>query len=286
MMRNLKELSWLGQFSSRLLLSFLSKNKPFIIMNKPIVFFDLETTGVDTTKDKIVEIALVKYLDGVEIDSFHRTVNPLIPIPKEASGVHGISDEDVKNAPSFKEISKEVSDFMHVKVDGDLVICDIGGFNSNAFDIPLLCREMEDVGLPINLNDANFIDVGVLYKILNPRTLSAAVEEYLGKGHEDAHTALADTQATFSVFEEMVKRYPELQSLDMKGLSLLCNYDKERADIDRKFYIKEGEYYFNFGKHKDQLASSNIAYLDWMIGGSFSSSTKSICHKIIQNAKS
>jgi DNA polymerase-3 subunit epsilon len=255
-------------------------------MKKPIVFFDLETTGVDTSKDRIVEIAMIKTLDGVQIDSLHRVVNPLIPIPKGASDVHGITDEDVCHEPCFKEIADLVVNFLHFNDGLNDVLCDIGGFNSNRFDIPLLSRELDESNKSLNFDSARFIDVGVIFKRENERTLSAAVKEYLGENHEDAHTALADTKATFDVFQQMLKKHPHLLGLSMDELSSFCNFDKERADLDGKFYILDGEYYFSFGKYRGQLASSQIQYLYWMIKGDFSSSTKAVCNKVIKDGQS
>jgi DNA polymerase III subunit epsilon len=241
---------------------------------KPICFFDLETTGTVIGTDRIVEIAILK-VSGEGQEKYHTRVNPEMEIPQGAIDVHGISNEDVQDKPTLKEIALDVKKFMSG--------CDVGGYNSNFFDIPLLYFEMNRVNIPIDFSTARFIDAGVIFKRMEARTLSAAVQFYLGREHEGAHGALSDTEATFEVVKEMRLRYPEIGEMGMSELSLYCNYDNPRADISGKFTIDEdGDYVFNFGKHKGEKAKNEQGFLQWMIGKDFLPDTKELALKLIK----
>ena len=158
---------------------------------KPIIFFDLETTGTDISKDRIVEICYIKVCpDGKEIE-YTKRINPEMHIPEQASEVHGIYDADVKDCPTFKEVAREIAN----EFEG----CDVAGFNSNRFDLPLLAEEFLRAQVDIDLSRLRAIDVQVLYHKREPRTLSAAYKFYCGENLEDAHSALADTRATYNV---------------------------------------------------------------------------------------
>ena len=177
-------------------------------LNKPIVFFDLETTGIDIAKDHIVELCYIKIYPCGNEDSKSMRLRPVdalgntVHIPEQASAVHGIYDDDVKDCPTFKDIA---DDLLHVLSD-----CDLAGYNSNHFDIPLLVEEFLRIGINLDLSNSKFIDVCVIFKKMEQRTLSAAYKFYCKKDLEDAHSALADTRATVDVLEAQLDFYPEL----------------------------------------------------------------------------
>lgn len=238
---------------------------------RPIIFMDLETSGTDVQNDRIVEISFVKYQNG-EKEIKTRRINPGIPIPKEAQDVHGISDDDVKNCPSFFQVAKSLYDY----IQG----CDIAGFNSNRFDVPMLYNEFQHAGIDWDYSDVNFIDVGNLFKILNPRTLSAAVLHYLGREHEDAHGAEADTIGTLEVLEKMLET--EDIPKEVEELALFSNYDMPILDISGKFSTnKDGEIIFNFGKYRGEPANEHLDFVLWMRTKDFPTDTLRICQRII-----
>lgn len=161
-------------------------------IEKPIVFFDVETTGVDTTKDQIIEIALIKLSPDGSMEEKTRRIKPIVPISEGAEEVHGISEEDLKDCPTFDRVAKSLLNYIYG--------CDIAGFNSNNFDVPILYAEFERAGFIWDYSNVNFIDVSNIYRIMNPRTLVQAYKDYCGKDLDDAHEALADTRATLEVF--------------------------------------------------------------------------------------
>ena len=169
-------------------------------LKKPLVFFDLETTGVDICKDRIVEICYIKVFPDGSDKEYTRRINPGMHIPEEASAVHGIYDEDVKDAPLFKDVAKEIA--------ADFEGCDVAGFNSNRFDLPLLAEEFLRAQVDIDLTRHHAIDVQVLYHKREPRTLSAAHKFYCGTEFDNAHSALADTRATYEVLKAQLDHYP------------------------------------------------------------------------------
>jgi len=240
---------------------------------RPLVFFDLETTGVDKGNDRIVEIAMLKlYPDGSEA-TFTIRVNPGIPIPAEATAVHGITDDDVANSPHFYEICESVHQF--------LLDSDVAGFNSNNFDIPFLYNELLRAGIVWDVSDTLFVDVGNLYKIHEPRTLSEACKFYLGKELTDAHTADADTKATLRVFEAMLEKYDNLPT-SLQELAVHSNFDKKRLGISGHFaYNDNNEIVFNFGKHKGRTAESQPSYLLWMMNAQFPPDTVQIACSLL-----
>lgn len=239
---------------------------------KPIVFFDLETTGTVIGKDRIVEIGMMK-IKGDERTDYHALINPGIQIPVEASDIHGITNEKVKDMPRLEDLAKEITAFIYD--------CDLGGFNSNMFDIPFLYNELYRCGCVIDLSTAKFVDVGVIFKRLNERTLSAAVKHYLGKEHEDAHGAMPDIEATYDVLVEMRKRHEELGKMSLEELSFFCNYDRQRLDISGKFdRDADGDYIFTFGQHRGEKAKKHKDFLNWMLGKDFLPDTKEIARKV------
>ncbi|MBQ6582015.1 MAG: 3'-5' exonuclease, partial [Alistipes sp.] len=173
-------------------------------LKRPIVFFDLETTGVDTAKDRIVEVSMIKIMpDGEEIVRTRR-INPQMHIPEQATAIHGITDEDVKDCPTFAQVAKSMAPF----IDG----CDFGGFNSNRFDLPMLVEEFLRAGVDVDFRRRRFVDVQNIFHKMEQRTLVAAYKFYCDKNLEEAHSAEADTRATYEVLMAQLDRYPELQN--------------------------------------------------------------------------
>lgn len=226
-------------------------------LERPVVFVDIESTGTSTTDDKIVEISCIKLMpDATRITKTYR-LNPGIPIPEGASAVHGIKDEDVKDLPTFKQLSKGILEF--------ITGCDLGGFKSNHFDFPLLYSEFCNAGLSWDYNLSNFIDVGNIFQIKEPRTLAAAVKFYCGRELEGAHGAEADIEGTIDVFLKQCEMYEDLPNT-MQELDLFSNYGNKRLDMAGKFvYDKDGKtILFNFGKLKGQPAN-DYGFLQWMV---------------------
>ena len=231
---------------------------------KPYLFFDLETTGVDKQTDRIVEIAIIRF-DGEKRYEYQTYINPEIPIPAAATEIHSITDEMVKDKPTFAKAAK----LIHNIFTG----CDIYGYNSNSFDVPFLANELHCAGYVLNLDGVSFIDPFVIFKRKEERTLSAALKFYCGKEHDGAHGAMSDVKATIEVLEAQKKHYADLPN----DLNLYCNYDKARADISGNFnFDEQGDYILNFGKHKGQKAKNCISYLQWMNNQAFLPDTKKI----------
>ena len=244
-------------------------------LKRPIVFFDLETTGVDTTKDRIVEISMVKVMpDGQEIVRT-RLINPQMHIPEDASAIHGITDEDVKDAPTFAQIAKSLSQF----IEG----CDFGGFNSNRFDLPMLVEEFLRAGVDVDFRRRKFIDVQNIFHKMEQRTLIAAYKFYCNKNLEDAHSAEADTKATYEVLKAQLDRYPELQN-DVTALAEFSSRGEMADYAGRIAFNEKGEEVFNFGKYKGRSVSEVFqmepSYYSWMMNGDFPLYTKKIITEI------
>lgn len=247
-------------------------------MEKPIVFIDLETTGVDVQKDRIIEICLIKveYYDEKWICNAPITqrLNPTIPIPESATAIHGITNEMVSFEPTFEHVAPMILD--------QIKDCDIAGFNSNSFDLRVLFAEFERVKIEWDYTQHKFIDVGNMFKILNPRTLSAAFKEYTGSDHVDSHSAEQDTEATIDVFIAMMKRHEDVLPKTAEELALYSNFNKPLLDLSGKFtFNSDGEIVFNFGKHITLLAKNEKPYLEWMLKSDFASDTKRIIKQIL-----
>lgn len=242
-------------------------------LERPLVVFDLETTGVDTSKDRIVEIAMIKlFPDGTKQEK-EVVLNPTIPIPQGASDVHGFTDEAVKDKPTFKQLSKGIHDFIQD--------CDLVTFNGNKFDIPILYAEFERSGIEWIYNNHRFIDASVIFRRQERRTLEAALMFYCGKELEGAHGAMADTVATLNVLQAQLERYEEVPK-DFNELHFFCNYDKEIADLNGCFELNsDGDFVLTFGKWKGYLAKDCKSYLQWMISSDFGNDTKLICREIL-----
>lgn len=244
-------------------------------LKNPIIFFDLETTGVNINTDRIVELSYIKvYPNGKEEVKTIR-VNPEMSIPKEASEVHGIYDKDVENCPTFKEISKNLAK--------DFEGCDLAGFNSNRFDIPLLAEEFLRAESDIDISKRKFIDVQVIFHKMEQRTLSAAYKFYCDKELQDAHSAEADTRATYEVFKAQLDRYPQLKN-DVSFLSEFSSFTKNVDFAGRIVYNDKGVEVFNFGKYKGEsvaeVLKKDVGYYGWIMNGDFTLNTKSVLTKI------
>lgn len=244
-------------------------------LKKPIIFFDLETTGVDFSKDRIVEICFIKvYPDGHEVE-YTKRVNPGMHIPEAASAVHGIYDDDVKDAPLFKDIAREIAK----EFEG----CDIAGFNSNRFDLPMLAEEFLRAQVDIDLSRHNAIDVQVLYHKREPRTLAAAHRFYCGADFDNAHSALADTRATYNVLMAQLDHYDDMVN-DMDVLAKESSFTNNVDFAGRFVYDESGREVFNFGKYKgmpvDAVLDRDPGYYGWMMNGEFSLNTKQVLTRI------
>lgn len=244
-------------------------------LKKPIIFFDLETTGTDISKDRIVEICYIKVLpDGREVE-YSKRVNPGMHIPESASAVHGIYDDDVKDCPAFKEIAREIA----AEFEG----CDIAGFNSNRFDLPLLAEEFLRAQVDIDLSRMRAIDVQVLYHKREPRTLSAAYKFYCGSELENAHSALADTRATYEVLKAQLSHYSDMKN-DMEALSKESSFNNSVDFAGRIVYDENGCEVFNFGKYKGMPVETVLVrdpgYYGWMMNGDFTLNTKQVLTRI------
>jgi len=240
-------------------------------LRNPLVFFDLETTGINIINDRIVEISYLKVSPNGKEESKTRRINPGMPIPPASTLIHGITDADVKDCPTFKEIAKSLA----AQIEG----CDLAGFNSNRFDIPMLAEEFLRAGVDIDLNRRKFIDVQTIFHKLEPRNLEAAVRFYCGKEHIGAHGAKADTLATYEVLKAQLDHYPTptLQN-DVDWLSEFSAHNSNVDFAGRMIYNEKGEEVFNFGKHKGYLVTDvfqrDKGYYEWMMNGEFPLNTK------------
>lgn len=240
-----------------------------------LAFIDLETTGIDVTNDRIVEIAVVKiYPDGKE-EVRCRRVNPTIPIPKEATAVHGITDEDVKDEPTFKEIAKSLAQML----EG----CDFAGFNSNKFDFPLLAEEFLRAGIDFDFHKRRFIDVQTIFHKMEKRTLEAAYKFYCQKDLTDAHSAEADTLATYEVLKAQLDMYPDLEN-DVEWLASFSSHTRNVDFAGRIVLDDKDVEVFNFGKYKGrsvaEIFEKEPSYYAWMMNGDFPLYTKKVLTNI------
>lgn len=250
------------------------KTKPEPKNEKPIIFFDLETTGVDINRDRIVQIAGVKYLNNEIIDQIDFLINPAMPIPAGATEVHGITNEDVKDAPTFQECVLNLSVFF--------AGADLAGFNQDNYDIPLLAEEFARAGYDFPEPDTRSIDVKKIFHLKEPRTLSAGVKFYLNKEHDGAHRAIDDVLATSAIFDKMKKLYKDMPE-DRKELELFCNNGKERIDLAGKFTRNDaGEIVWSFGRHVGTKVTEQVEYARWIYKAEFPRNTKTILAKIMK----
>ncbi len=257
-------------------------------LGKPIAFFDLETTGINVSKDRIVEIAVIKiYPDGRE-ETLEQRINPEMHIPVETSEIHGIYDEDVKLMPTFKEFASELAQFL-----GN---ADFAGYNSNRFDVPLLVEEFLRVDYDFDMKNRRLLDVQNIFMRMEQRTLSAAYKFYLNKDLKNAHSALADVTATYEVLKAQLDRYNKVEFTDRKGevsmpvvndinaLSDFSSFNKNADLIGQIVFNEEGEEIFNFGKYKGRKVAEVFQrepqYYEWMMRADFPKYTKKILTSI------
>ncbi|WP_027003029.1 3'-5' exonuclease [Hugenholtzia roseola] len=252
-----------------------------INLKNPLAFFDLESTGTDIMHDRIVEISVVKLLPNGERQTRTKRINPTIPIPAEVTAIHGISDTDIADAPTFKQIAKSLADFLKG--------ADLAGFNILRFDVPMLVEEFLRAGVDFNLQNRKIIDLQRIYHLMEPRTLSAAYKFYCGKELEGAHSAEVDTLACLEVLEAQIEKYDGVEVKDTRGnvlkpvandmailneLSLSRNVDL----MGRMVYDDKNVPVFNFGKHKGksvvEVLKAEPSYYDWMMKGDFALNTK------------
>ena len=238
-------------------------------LKNPLVFFDLETTGIDIVKDRIIEISYVKVFPNGKEESKTMRINPGMPIPPASTAIHGITDDDVKDCPLFKNVAKQLA----AQIEG----CDLAGYNSNRFDIPLLAEEFLRAGVDIDLTRRKFIDVQTIFYKMEQRTLAAAYKFYCQKSLENAHTAAADTMATYEVLKAQLDRYPELKN-DVAFLSEFSSFTNNVDFAGRMVYNDKNQEVFNFGKYKGRLVEEVLkhdpAYYSWMMNGDFPLNTK------------
>lgn len=240
-------------------------------LKNPLIFFDLETTGIDVANDRIVELSYLKINPNGDEESRTLRVNPTVPIPPKATLIHGITDEDVKDAPTFNEIAKSIAKIF----EG----CDIAGYNSNKFDIPLLAEEFLRAEVDIDLMKRKFIDIQVIFHKKEQRTLSAAYQFYCNKTLENAHSSEADTRATYEILMAQLDRYPDLPN-DISELSKFSSHNRNVDFLGRIVYNEKGQEVFNFGKYKGQLVEDILkndpGYYGWMMNGQFPLHTKKV----------
>jgi DNA polymerase-3 subunit epsilon len=240
-----------------------------IQLTRPLAFIDLETTGVNITADRIIEIAIVKIKpDGTRLVK-RKLVNPEMPIPQQATDVHGISNDMVKDAPTFRQVANEIVQFL----EG----CDLSGYNSNRFDIPMLAESFLRVGIDWNLANSKMLDVQKIFHLMEQRTLSAAYKFYCNKQLDGAHSAEVDASATWEILQSQLQRYPQLGNT-VDSIILAIGEDKI-IDYARRFVFENGVEVFNFGKHKGrpvaEVLRAEPQYYDWMMKGDFPLHTKS-----------
>ncbi len=244
-------------------------------LSKPICFFDLETTGINIANDRIVEISVLKVFPNGNKESHTWRVNPTIPIPKATSDIHGITDEMVANEPTFKELAP--------KVYALIKDCDLGGFNSNRFDIPLLAEELLRAGVDIDLKKANSVDVKTIFHKKEKRTLEAAYKFYCNKTLENAHSAEADTLATYEVLKSQLEKYSDLEN----DMNVLAEFSAHKKFADFAGYIgydKQGREIFSFGKHKgtlvEEVLENEPGYFGWLLNADFPLYTKNLLTRV------
>lgn len=237
-------------------------------LKRPIAFIDLETTGTNLATDRIVEVAIVKVgLDGSR-QAKRKLINPQMTIPKGASDVHGITNEMVKDAPVFKQVANEIKQFIDH--------CDIGGYNSNRFDVPLLVEEFLRAGLEFSVEGRKLIDVQRVFHMMEQRTLSAAYKFYCEKTLDGAHSAEVDATATWEILQAQIERYPQI-GVTLEAICTFCG-EEDVVDFARRFIKVDCREVFNFGKHKgkcvEDILKAEPQYYDWMMKGDFPLHTK------------
>lgn len=246
-----------------------------IELKRPLIFLDIESTGVKPETDRIVEISMCKLHPNGEREVKTTLINPTIEIPPPSTEIHGISNEDVKDKPTFKQLAKSMLEFLNG--------CDVAGFNSLMFDFPILFYEFYRAGITWDYKEVQMLDIGNLYKIYEPRTLGAAYKFYCNKELENAHSAEVDILATVEVFEAQLEKYKNDIPTDLEQLCFKSAYETKRVDISGKFsYDADNDIIFNFGKYKGEKLKNNISYLNWIVYKSdFPADVCDICQTIL-----
>jgi DNA polymerase-3 subunit epsilon len=244
-------------------------------LKRPIAFFDLETTGINVTNDRIIELSVLKISPEGNEEWMTSRINPGIPIPEKATAIHGIRDEDVANAPSFKEIARNLASFL----EG----CDLAGYNAIKFDIPLLAEEFHRANVDFNFRKRKYIDVQVIFHKKEQRTLSAAYQFYCNRELEDAHSSKADTAATFEILKSQLDRYEDLEN-DIDKLAEFSSFNTNVDFAGRIILDDNGVEIFNFGKYKgravETVFNEDPAYYSWMMNSEFPLYTKKVITEI------
>jgi len=244
-------------------------------LRRPIAFLDLETTGINVSTDRIVEISVLKISPGGKQEWMSTRVNPEIPIPPKSTAIHGITDADVADAPTFREIAKKLIAFL----EGT----DLAGYNAIKFDIPVLAEEFLRINMDFNFLKRKYIDVQVIFHKKEQRTLAAAYQFYCNKELENAHSSMADTQATFDVLKAQLDRYGDLEN-DVEKLAEFSSFNNNVDFAGRIIYDENGVEIFNFGKHKgkpvERVFIEDPSYYSWMMNGDFPLYTKKILTEI------
>jgi DNA polymerase-3 subunit epsilon len=237
-------------------------------LERPIAFIDLETTGINISTDKIVEIAIVRITPDGKKTVKRKLINPQMPIPKASTDIHGITDEMVKDAPTFKQAANEIKQFLEH--------CDLGGYNSNRFDIPMLIEEFLRIGLDFSTTGRKMVDVQKVFHMMEQRTLGAAYKFYCNKTLEGAHSAEVDATATWEILLAQVERYNNIG--DTIDSIVKFTGEDDIVDFARRFIKVNGIEVFNFGKHKGKPVTEVLKlepqYYDWMMKGDFAMDTK------------
>ena len=244
-------------------------------LKRPLVFFDLETTGVDPATDRIVEMGFIKLMPDGTREAKERRINPERPIPPASTAIHGITDADVADCPAFRQVARS----LYAWLEG----CDLAGYNSNKFDVPMLVEEFLRAGVEIDLSQIRLVDVQNIFHKKEQRTLAAAYKFYCGKEIENAHSASADIEATLEVLLAQLDRYDDLQ----RDVDFLADFSRlnNNADLAGRITLREdGVEVFNFGKHKGrpvaEVFRAEPSYYDWMMKGDFTLDTKQVITRI------
>ncbi len=237
-------------------------------LTKPLAVIDVEATGINLSTDRIIEIAIVKILPDGKKTIKRKLINPEMPIPAVVTDIHGITDEMVKDAPTFRQVANEIRQFIDT--------ADIAGYNSNRFDIPILVEEFLRVSLDFDMRNRRLVDVQKIFHTMEQRTLAAAYKFYCNATLENAHSAEADANATWEVLQSQVQRYPQL-GLTVDSI-LKCIGEENTVDFARRMVLENGREIFNFGKHKGRVVTDVLKaepqYYDWMMKGDFPLHTK------------
>ena len=238
-------------------------------LTRPLAVIDLETTGTNVATDRIIEIAIIKVMPDRSVQNKVKRINPGMPIPAVTTAIHGITDDDVKDAPLFKQVANEYRQFLEN--------CDIAGYNSNRFDIPMLVEEFLRAGLTFDVNNRRFIDVQKIFHLMEKRTLGAAYRFYCDKDLVNAHSAEADAVATFEILEAQLVRYESQLKADVDALAAFTK-DEDFVDFARRIVMQNGVEMFNFGKYKGkpvrEVLKAEPQYYDWMMKADFPLNTK------------